>query len=477
MKKSFSAHSGLHFIYGLLTIAIFACCNDSDADDAGTAGRNIKLQKLELNGAQYLSLTGNATRNTRTGSDSEVGLFKIDKEGNMTTVVLSCTEEEDGTVVRTRQDIRVVPSIIYPLGGAFTLMHDCSFIDEKGMPIYMKQYYEPQAFYFNILVRNSDGAIYYIPEVVSKEYVEYNENNLKQAVLDNKGNLYLLSNTYNLGMLTLQDGQLVMKQINPNNLGVSGEIIPLDNGTVLTTSYDRTCTCLYPNGGFEIITPDTDHYGMLISLTKLPSGIKAVTLNERLTGHVREFTVSLHDFHIGTTAGSTSISAPLTSIESGTDYSINLGDPNYVDWVSKISANHDWITGVYETSNSYIIGQCLIADKQTMNMRDFEWNESNRVIFPTSENTYKGLAWNVGSWGAEWYDIETLRYGSVSFNLPNDYQETSTESNIPSGSLIVKGVRYSDGKQVTYIVDIETGHFVCTETDAKRPITTLIPLN
>ena len=115
-------------------------------------------------------------------------------------------------------------------------------------------------------------------------------------------------------------------------------------------------------------------------------------------------------------------------------------------------------------------------DKHTLEMRPLVGTESY-VIFPNEKNTYKGRAWVVGSWGANWYDIETMQYGRVEFNLPSDLYINKEEDNIPSGQLILYGIRYSDGMSVTYFVNIETGEYVCTESNSERPITALIPLN
>jgi len=463
----------------IMVAIVFVGCSESDSDDSDNPGvmngRTIKLERLELELAKYLSLTGNSTRAT---GDAEVGLFKIDNDGNITTVVLSCTEEEDGGITRTRKDIKVTPRYIYSLSGTYTFMEDCSFYDGDGNSVNMNQYYEPEAFYFNILVRNADGAIFYIPASLSDTYfLRANESNLCGSTADDKGNLYLHSVEGNLGMITMQNGQLVLKQVNPDHVRPYGEIISFDNGTVMV--YDpnyaySSCTFFYPNGGFEEYDKTSEG---IVSLTKLPNGVKAVVVTEGSeVGEQTEYIVSLHDFHVGTSFGGNALSAPLASLSSGTDYSLFFNHPNYLDWLSKYHANRDWLSGVYETANAYIIGKTLIVDKRTMEIRPLEGTEAY-VIFPTAENTYKGLSWIVGSWGAEWYDIETMQYGRVDFNLPTDFMKTNETADIPSGKLIIQGTRYADGKSVTYFVDIETGNYVCTETDSERPITALIPLN
>lgn len=475
------------YIMCVMAVIGFAGCSDSDdSDDSGSGGdmnvKTLKLQKMNLDGAKYLSLTGNNSNTKAIGND-EVGLFKIDEQGNMTTVVLSCTEEEDGTVTRTRTDIKVTPRFIYSLSGIYTFMEGCYFTDGEGNSVWMKQYYEPEAWDFNILVRNSDGAIFYIPQSLSDTYfLSANYYNLERTVTDSRENLYLfsLSDKGNLGMVTTQNGELVLKQINPNGvrLNSGGNLIPFENGTVMVADENMrsfSCDLFYPNGGFEHFDGTADG---IISVTNLASGPKAVKVSEGVTvGDKTECIVSLCDFHVGSSYGDHTLSAPIASLSSGTDYTTNNPQaPDYLDWLSKYEANAMWLQGVYETTNMFIIGQTLVMDKRTMEIRPLEGTESY-IIFPNANNTYKGLAWNVGSWGASWYDIETMQYGEVDFNLPSDFQINKETANIPSGKLVLSGTRYADGKSVTYFVDIETGGYVCTESDSKRPITALVPLN
>ena len=460
-------------ILGLVSVTMLsAACGDSD-EEAGGRSKTIKMQKLELDDAKYLSLTGTSTR--AQSDESEVGLFKIDEKGNISTVVLSCVETEDGTVTKVRNDIQVMPRYLFSLSGAYTLMLQCEFKTAEGNYFDMRPYYEPDAFYFHILVRNSDGKIFYIPQSAGK-YFE--SPGLPVTALGNNGDLYILPHGgSDLLAVTMQNEDLVLKQVNPNAVGIGGsEIWPLDNGTIVVPSWIDFYTFLYPNGGFEQM-PLFDKGA--IFLTKTDDGIKAVQVEERAGSPQREYIVSLHDYHVGRWAGSNTLSAPIASISSGTDYSTNLGDPDYIDWVSKVSANWPiWLYPVYETADSYFLGQCLIVDKQTSQITPLNWDQSNHVIFPTKENTYKGLAWQVSANEAAWFNIETLEYGVVYFDLALAGCNLKVLSeNIPSGEVTLTGVRNSDGKQIVCLVNIETGAAVFSEQDSNRPVTVLIPLN
>lgn len=478
--KLFSAMAS--FLACFVLIAAFAGCSESDdlGGGGGSKGKSIKLQKLDLSGAKYLTLVDNS----RAEDSDEVGLFKIDENGNMTTVVLSCTEEEDGNVTKIRTDIKVKPFEIHSLAGIYTFMYGCEFIDGNGNRFGLKQYYEPESteIDFNILVRHSDGAIFYIPDELSNGY--FNRPNIpdmvRTAFADDKGNLYLFGR--GLGKLTTQNGQLVMKQVNSSGVYFSGtDILPFDNETVMVQSPSwengyNNFTILYPNGGFENYNGEVDN---LVSITKVKSGAKAVVLNEVQRENTKtEYIVSLHDFRVGTSYGDHTLSGPLASYSSGTDYTTDYTDPDYRWWIPSASGSApSHLKGVYESNNWYFIGQYFVIDKRTMEMRELE----TPVIFPDKTNVYKGLSWVVynydGQWIAKWSDIESLQYGKININLPANFSENSSIIDIPSGKLILTGVRYVDGKTVTYFIDFETGNYTCTETDSERPITALIPLN
>jgi len=469
---------GKSIVYALITLCslgLFSCSDDGDSDNSAT--KSIKLQKLDLSNAKYLTIN---REEGRAGTESEVGLFKIDSEGNMSTVVLTCTEEKDGSVTKTLTNIRVIPMEIISLSGIYTLMQRCDFKDETNNFIDMQQYYEPNVYAFNILVRNADGKIFYIPDAASKYFSGFN-NGLDQPTTDDKGNLYLISNDDNLGILTIINDELVIKQVNPNNVHIAGEITPTKNGTILVSNYntgDGTYTFLYPDGGFETLTPFDKGQ---IYLSNTPSGIKAIQVKELFEyNSIKEYILYFHDYTVGTSTGKNSLSQPIASISSGTDFSINLGDANYVDWVSKYRYNRAWISSVYETSNSFILGRCLVVNKQTYQITALNWEESNSVIIPTRKNIYKGRSWEVDLEGASWYNVETLKGGYIPFNLPeigNVQNLEISSNNIPNGEVTIQGVRNSDGKQIIYTVNIETGNATTTVNESNRPIVTLIPLN
>lgn len=474
MRKLYS------FIFGIASIALLMVACNTNKGESGNTSKTIKMDKLDLGNAKYLSLTDVSTR-SQPEDAGEVGLFKIDDQGNISAVVLSCVESEDGTVTQVRKDIRVVPRHLISFLGVYTLMSDCDFKTSEEEHFNMRAYYEPGSREpFNILVRNSDGKIFYIPQSANK-YFESLENPV--AALDAKENLYFISTqSWDLLMITAQNEDLVIKQVNP--VGVAGsEIWPLDNGTIIIDEFGDAYVFLYPNGGFETIIPDTfssDMGQQTYYLAETEDGIKAIQLERRDGTPQPEYVVTLNDYHVGTSVGERSFS-PISSISSGTEYSTKLGDANYLDWVSKVGISwKNWIYPLYETSDSYFLGTCLVVDKRTQQITALNWDQSNNVIFPTKDNTYKGLAWNVNSTSASWFDIKTFEHGVVNFDfsMVGAFVKSGYIVDIPSGRVIMTGVRNSDGKQIVCIIDIETGYIVdYSENDNIRPITVLIPLN
>lgn len=327
-----------------------------------------------------------------------------------------------------------------------------------------------------MLVRNSDGKIFYIPQAAAEQYFR----NIYCTASDDKGNLYAISDNY-LIVITIQGDELVLKQVNPEGVSVSGSMVwPMENGTVVVLADERRTEYrfFYPNGGFEDVLLEDEEE--VVFLSKTDSGMKAVRLKRRAGTSKEEYVVSLHDYYVGTAPGSRTLSQPIASISSGTDYSDNLGDANYSDWAVKAAANPAmWIASDYETDDLYLLGQCLAVDRRTNRMTGLDWEQSDHVIVPTKDNVYKGLAWEIFANGASWFDIRTLEYGFVDFDMSQvgDFQETGFAANIPDGKATFTGVRYSDGKQVVCIADIETGSVVCSVNESERPVTVLIPLN
>lgn len=447
-----------HGLILLLFFCIFSCTEETnDRQENGPHNKsNIQLQKLDISDAKYLTISNSQAKSTTV---EDIGLFKIDENGNISTVILTCTEGTD-TIIRTHNEIKIIPERIIPLEGVYTMMTNCQFIDKDGQLINMTQYYEPESYgSFNILVQNSTGAIFYIPSSAS----EYCNEDIIHAS-DNNKNIYL-ANYEKLGLLTFQNNQLIIKQISPNGiqLHIHDEIWPLENETIVTHEKDYY-TFLYPNGGFDNIENLNEEQSIYLGKTK--NGIKAIKVEE-----ISEelYTISFHDYNIGTSAGNISLSQPISSYRGN------------IHFAEGRKGNE-----IYETSKWYLLGSSFVVDKQTKEMKPLNEETKEHLIFPTEKNTYKGRAWRFRTTKSTedfrtiyWFDIEELKYGEVQL----DYSATETflpidsYENFPAGEIIITGIRYSDGKRIICTIDIETGVATCSEFENNNPITVLVPLN
>ncbi len=459
MKKTF-------LLLMLMTLTAVLSCDKWDKDS------KIRLKKLDITDAKYLSIATNATK---AANNEDTYLFKIDAEGNITAVVLTCIESSEGSDPIERTDIQIVPKAIIPLSGKYTLMLRCNFKQGETF-ISLNEYYEPEAFYFNILVNNEDGKIYYIPESASEKYGlnYFHTGEPVTHAIDRQGELYALFGDI-LIKITNDNSNLVFKEIGSNL--PHGEIYPIDNGTILVGE-GSIFKCLYPNGGFEEL--DSSDFTFL---NKTSSGLIAIKAKRKRQTDESEYdyTITLHNYTVGASYGNNTISQPVASISSGTEYSTNLNDPSYLDWAAKLSGGGiQWITPIVETDDSYFLGQCLRVSKETWQITPLNWEQSNRIIFPTKDNIYKGLSWKVLSNQASWYNIKTLESGTIDFDFSEigDFVKQSYYCDIPSGKLTIIGIRNYDGKQITITVNFETGEYQYKINETlQHPITVLIPMN
>lgn len=474
MKKKILAS----VLAGILVCMTISSCSSDDDEREGNGGKvtDLRLKKLDMSGGVYLTLA--ATNSTSKANDDK-GLFKIDADGNMTAVVLTCIETEDGSISTERTDISVVPEKIISLAKAYTLLAGCTFKNEKGETVELWSMYGDTNGQFNILVRNTDGSIYYIPDEADAFFPQYDED--YSLAIDKKGALYI-SNQYSnlLGRVELvSNGTTNITQINPSDVRVGWKIWPLDNGTVVVYDDDHleNMTAFYPNGGFEKIggwQNDSrtkyyyvDHQLKAVELTEHPANEAGKAYSE----------LTIHPFTIGTTVGSFAVAEAEASI-TGLRYDYtNEEEP--AEWAERGSTNSDWLKGLYSHNHHYFIGQMLLYDQYAKQITEIPVDIVDRIIFPTENNTYRGKAYTVQNEGCTWFDIETMTYGEVTFDFSpvESFMLTNYYADVPAGKCMIWGVRNSDGKPICITADIETGSVVCSENDDDRKIVALIPLN
>lgn len=180
------------FLLAFALCALVACKQDQLPD----ANNYLKFDRVDLAGAEYLTVLQDGTQRGGTGSkstDGSAGLFKIDKDGNMTAVAcyFSYSKDENGNTVsqEVRTDVKVVPSQIYRLGnGEYLYFSDCAFYDAQGTLIYA---YNLSRSY---LIRTKDGSVFDI----ARSNADFDIGDKYSTQVDTEGCLYAIRNHINV---------------------------------------------------------------------------------------------------------------------------------------------------------------------------------------------------------------------------------------------------------------------------------------
>lgn len=488
-----------HYLF-CTCIAVYAasslnsCKSDEPENSGGTsvdAASTLKLDRLDISDAKTLALTENSTKSK--AADNGNALCKIDAEGNMSTVVLYVTESADGTTSTTRTDISVVPKNIYNFDNRYTYFFDCSFTDQDGQPIWMQQYYPDMGHYFNILVQNSTGKIYCVPESAHRFFPTTDSPELVSCTTDKDGNLYLYCAGYSLVKVTLSSDEAVVSTYGPEELHHTfSSLHVLDNGTLISLRHDnmtggaRYFSALYPNGGYDRVSgTEEGQYNYYFNGRNL---IAAYTPDANTTTEWRDgyrfycnedVSVSIVPINVGTQFGSISVGSPISTLTGKNSVETDYRRQPSGDWTDDAridGTNRRW--DIYETDQYYLIGTSLAYNKETHQWRDMvKEGLKEHIIFPDNTNVYHGKSWHIYADCADWFDMESFTFGRVTFPTFNNYSRLNEVIDIPNGQYILTMRSPVDGKKHIFTINIETGTYTETILDNNVDAIHLIPLN
>lgn len=485
----------------LALVAGLAGCSDSDEPGGGSGKTSLKPERLDLSGATALTLVGT---NTKSRAEAETNtLFKMDANGNLTAVVLYVQEEADGSKTTTRTDISVHPREIHGLSGKYTYLRDCSFTDENGNQVGMPK--PDNSFYYNILVQNSTGKIYYVPES-AHGYFPWNDTYADRSAVDNSGNLYLRDEAGHVAKATFSDDQATLSSYGPQDLTWGGDMHVLGNGTLLFegmaggwSTSNQSLSFLYPNGGYEHLDGSNSNYHsgfgpLKDEYTYNYNGKEIMALKFPLTNFESEYreyydgyrcdwfyksedvSISIVKVNVGTVYGGIGYSAPIATIIGKNDVRQAYDREPSGDWTDEVRN-----TGglpLYETNNYYFVSDILAYNKMSGQWRDLKKEGiSEHFLLPGRDNVYNGKIWNVYSDGADWFNIDTFEYGRVMWPNFSSYTEISDVRDIPHGKVIKTMISPMDGKKYIFTINIETGAYQTSEVSTQAEIISLIPLN
>lgn len=449
----------------IMTVAGFVACSSDDPD--GGSKSSLKMNRLNLDSAQYLTL-GESGDSRANSSES---LFKVDANGNTSVVMLECVDQEDGSTNTYTYNLEVMPEQVFSLTKSWMFLRHCSFYCANNEEIGWKlsnQYNEPAgSYHFNILANKKTGKVYYVPDAQELYFFTFNNFDGEMAQFfaeDASGNLYTTTEpTAGLSKVTVTSEGAVITKLGPATMNIGGKPYPLSNGTVVTLystfEYANTITAVYPNGGYET-KEFSNYYDNSISQAYIcyDNGNSFNLVVSRYVGDEEE--LQLSTLSVGTSYGSLSISEPIISHPLQGGHALTT-----------------WYCPMYMGQRFIVFGNLLAYDKITGAWIEKNWLGGELFIIPTAENTYQGRSWNVWYDSATWMDLNTLETGTVNFDMPSELEIYSVSYNIPGGEAFFYLRDPRDGKSYVYRFDIVTGQATRSELSFISSSVMLIPLN
>ncbi len=480
MKKSTYT---LCLLISVLIPAFTSCSSSEEPDGGAIKNKALKLSRLDLSGAKYITLDkANAARSQ---NDTDNALFKVDEQGTVSAVMLECVENADGSTSKVRTDIQVHPHEIFNLTSSWMFLDDCSFTcdgDKSAVHNLRSSYYSYESYTFNILVNKKTGKLYYVPDSQRTYFMTYGNYGSDYMLFteDRQGNLYSQTHERDgLCKISLaQDGSATISKVGPADMVFTGSTICLlENGTIALIPYYDTFSVIYPNNGFEYIK-DSNHdqrnYDKTTAFNYVNGKAFATTLIDMKSEDGKELhqTLQVRDLKIGTSYGSWSFSEPIVEIKQDFDNYTADTRWEFGNWIQQLAL-------LYESNRYLFIGYLYAVDKQTHAINDLS-SLSSSIIFPSSDNQYDGKSWNVWNDAADWFNCETLEGGRINFDTSslNNYIIKDTQANIRQGEFIITGISQIDGKKRILVIDITNGQVKSTsEIDSISESYTLIPMN
>ena len=454
-------------------VAVIALLMCSCQKDGVSLPDGLRPYKLDLSGAKSLGLN-NESSATRGSEDKgqlyDRGLFKIDEQGNVSTVAVYFTVDKNGDKKLQDHNISIDPYRMWKITPDYLLLGDCSYYFENGETA------DELWKYSHLLVRISDGLIFWVSDIWQYIGDDPWGHLTARFIEDDEGNLYFNNGTM-VGRITVTDGIATFQQINTTGSGiVEGytTIHLLKNGVTCTGSLYEL-SFLWPNGGFCYST-DIDDFNLDRDDYSKPwfQFVEGGVLFVRELSD-EAYTTSLYNVIVGDTPGDVSLSEPLLSVPSEIFPAI---DPETF----------------FETETHYL----LFGNPQpglgphhyvlAINKQSLEWEKIRVLFYPkfTPMHEYDGKYWLTTEIGDEngngfyWFDSHTFQSGFVKADTPfvSSFPTPSGgEYDYSNGYITYEAIRQSDGYNITVKIDITTGQAEVLERAPEKAFAILVTLS
>ena len=416
-------------------------------------------------GAESLVIyNGNGSR-AGEGNFVKSGLYKIDKDGNVSAVGIFA--KEDGSTREERLDV-IPEGGVWSIGDNYIFLYWCNLY-ETGNPYSVGPYK-------NLMVDKRTGNIYDMTqtemtngaEISSNKLVGWGGDPLKVGKIDVYGDKAIF-NEINSNGHGFYGAQSNPNGLYPNMNELKSFVKELDNGTILSQAagelrnwtgafYD--VAILYPNGGYDYLK---DMLNREIGIGN--KDFSGMILNNGCAALVCDFSQQVSQWY-NISIGSKSGDYKIELTDEINDY-LNLHDITYYEGEQYV---------IVSLESSY-----LIYDKTSKKINKFTPSFTEQMYIDP-DCYFKGKIWDLYTGGgasgvkALWIDPSTLKSGSFDLNL-DGVDVTKIEPYYSTGKIVIYGISRSDGSSVVATADLETETTEIIFTPREENTITLIPLN
>lgn len=486
-------------LFCMAALAVFVvACSDEDRF------HNFKMDRVNLNGANYLALAG-GQNNTKDGVSSQQYLYSVDENGNLAVVAYEYQCDDDGVATELSRKLTLTINQMVPVGDKYIWLVGCryecddysSFSESMQDAIRDMVNHSKQNFGENFLIRKSDGKIFDLNEVIVKFPIT-------SVNVPGLGSVGMVG--YGGGNGLPVDGDLTGDRLRKLGLiNQLGDDIYLASGTYyggLTRLHDNGSTIsvynvLNYNIGYSV-TDNQGHLGTTICYNGNSPDVASIMAPDGTLPAIQGIPSNDYRPEMRCIGGKFFVSADI-EIWEGNEY-ITTTDSIYLVDVSTSPATATAVAVGYFSPNQY--ATVYVSDEE-----NYSWF-SGTTLFTFNSNTYQltestlPAGWpQYSMFDAEGYCYEPhINVGLQSFtvyNLATQQTEevTCDRSQVPAfnfeagcnydGGLgaFIESVIMADGSTTTLITDVKgpqrgiTRVGGQTESNNNIEVSTLIPLN
>ncbi len=486
-------------LFCMAALAVFVvACSDEDRF------HNFKMDRVNLNGANYLALAG-GQNNTKVDSSSRQYLYSVDENGNLSVVAYEYQCDDDGVATELSRKLTLTINQMVPVGDKYIWLVGCryecddysSFSESMQDAIRDMVNHSKQNFGENFLIRKGDGKIFDLNEVIVKFPIT-------SVNVPGLGSVGMVG--YGGGNGLPVDGDLTGDRLRKLGLiNQLGDDIYLASGSYyggLTRLHDNGSTIsvynvLNYNIGYSV-TDNQGHLGTTICYNGNSPDVASIMAPDGTLPAIQGIPSNDYRPEMRCIGGKFFVSADI-EIWEGNEY-ITTTDSIYLVDVSTSPATATAVAVGYFSPNQY--ATVYVSDEE-----NYSWF-SGTTLFTFNSNTYQltestlPAGWpQYSMFDAEGYCYEPhINVGLQSFtvyNLATQQTEevTCDRSQVPAfnfeagcnydGGLgaFIESVIMADGSTTTLITDVKgpqrgiTRVGGQTESNNNIEVSTLIPLN